>query len=410
MVLQVSVGQVRIPPQKGGAIESYIFEASKRLSYKGYQIIILDRKYSKLDPLQEMIDGVKIIRLNANRFRVPILSFSSSLITLSLVVRDLLNQFSFANAVTRFLNKESENFDLILLHYSVSGFILTLRKKNLRNKMIYTSHTARRAKEQRSFLDRLAIRIENELAQRVSRIVVSTEKIRKEILRAIKKNSKDVVAIPTACVDTFYFTPHLEVDEIRQRYNLSDKRVILFVGRITRHKGIDYLIRAFKLVKEACYEDVKLMLIGPAEEFGIETVHSPYSEELLNLIRDLELEKDVHLIGSLPREDLRKLYVACDIFVLPSLMEASPLVISEAMASGKPVIATGIGSTSLQIKDGWNGFIVKPGNEKQLAEKMKYLLENLMEIERMGRNSREYAMKEFSWERMIERLLNAYLR
>jgi glycosyltransferase involved in cell wall biosynthesis len=222
------------------------------------------------------------------------------------------------------------------------------------------------------------------------------------------KSSKDIVVIPTACVDTTYFTPNLNVDEIIRKYGLQGKKLVLFVGRIIYSKGVHYLIKAFKLLKESNFVDVKLILIGPTEGFGKESLCSPYFEWLLTLIRAFNLEMDIVQAGTVPREELRKFYVASDIFVLPSIIEASPLVVSEAMASGKPIIASNVGSVSMQVKDGWNGFIIQPGNALQLAQKMEYLLSNPQEIKRMGKNSRKHSEKEFSWKTMTERLYKAY--
>jgi glycosyltransferase involved in cell wall biosynthesis len=112
--------------------------------------------------------------------------------------------------------------------------------------------------------------------------------------------------------------------------------------------------------------------------------------------------------GFVPYEDLKALYSVCDVFVLPSLEEGQPLVLLEAMASGKPLIGSKVGGISMQIRDGWNGFLVEPGNEKQLAEKIRYLVDNEGGRIKMGRNSRKLAEEVFSWEKITERYLEVY--
>ncbi|RLF07945.1 MAG: glycosyltransferase family 4 protein, partial [Thermoprotei archaeon] len=95
-------------------------------------------------------------------------------------------------------------------------------------------------------------------------------------------------------------------------------------------------------------------------------------------------------------------------FVLPSLEEGFGVVLTEALASGKPLVGSNVGGIPAQIKDGWNGFLVESGNEKQLAEKIRYLIDNPEERERMGENSRKLAREEFDWEKIAERYLKVY--
>jgi len=90
------------------------------------------------------------------------------------------------------------------------------------------------------------------------------------------------------------------------------------------------------------------------------------------------------------------------------LAEGDPLVVVEAMASGRPVIGTKVGGIPQKIKDGWNGFLIEPANEQQLAGKIKYLVDNPEERKRMGANSRRYAEEEYDWSKIAERLLQVY--
>ena len=116
----------------------------------------------------------------------------------------------------------------------------------------------------------------------------------------------------------------------------------------------------------------------------------------------------VEFKGVVPYNDLKALYSACDIFVLPSFEEGDPMSLKEALASGKPLIASNVGGIPMQIKDEWNGFLVEPGNERQLAEKIMLLLDHREEIRKMGRNSRKLAEDEFDWNKVVKRYLKIY--
>jgi glycosyltransferase involved in cell wall biosynthesis len=78
------------------------------------------------------------------------------------------------------------------------------------------------------------------------------------------------------------------------------------------------------------------------------------------------------------------------------------------LASGKPLIGSKVGGVLMQIRDGWNGFLVEPGDEKLLADKIRYLIENEEERVRMGENSRKLAKEEFDWEKIAEKYLKIY--
>jgi glycosyltransferase involved in cell wall biosynthesis len=112
--------------------------------------------------------------------------------------------------------------------------------------------------------------------------------------------------------------------------------------------------------------------------------------------------------GFVPYEDLKALYSACDIFVLPSFEEGQPLVLLEAMASGKPLIGSNVGGIPMQIRDGWNGFLTRPGDIRGLAEKIRCLIEDEEERRRMGKNSRKLAEREFSYEKVVEKYIHVY--
>jgi len=131
---------------------------------------------------------------------------------------------------------------------------------------------------------------------------------------------------------------------------------------------------------------------------------------MINYVKSNGLEKFVKFTGFISYNDLKALYSACDIFVFPSFEEGDPIALKEALASGKPLIGSDVSGIPMQIRDGWNGFFIEPGNEKKLAEKIVYLIENEEERERMSRNSRKLAEEEFDWSKIADRYLKVYIQ
>jgi glycosyltransferase involved in cell wall biosynthesis len=395
-IAQISSGELRIPVEKGGGIEAYILHLSKSLSKAGHNVVILDRKYFPADPDVEYIDGVKIVRLIAKRFP----RFNS---TISFV----LNQIIFAYRVKKYLAKA--DFDILQVHHSVIGLTLAITGRNLRNRLFYLSQTSRRLKKSLSLLDRMALALENQLVKRIKKVIVLNELVREKLITAVKLKPENVVLIPVS-IDISRFNTNIEVGDIRQRYGLDERVTILFVGRICADKGVEYLVKAANIViNEFGYKKAQFLLVGPVAQFGSgASARSPYLSKVVKLIEDYGLKQNVRLTGALPLDDLRKLYVACDIFVLPSLTEAMPTASLEAMASGKPVIGTKVGGIPMQIKDGQSGFLIDPEDERQLAERIKYLIDSPSIAKEMGAYGRKLAEEKFDWAIIAERLLQVY--
>jgi glycosyltransferase involved in cell wall biosynthesis len=164
-------------------------------------------------------------------------------------------------------------------------------------------------------------------------------------------------------VDTDFFNPSIKVKEVVDKYGLEGKAVVLYVGRLAKIKGVEYLLKAADIILNGFkYEDTLFMLVGSDTYAGVD---KPINmEEMLQYIRTHQLDKKILLTGSLPLKEVRLLYAAADIFALPSLGEGDPLVAVEAMASGKPVIGTKVGGIVHHIRDGWNerGWARTPGD------------------------------------------------
>jgi len=133
-----------------------------------------------------------------------------------------------------------------------------------------------------------------------------------------------------------------------------------------------------------------------------------FYEEIMSYIASKGLKEYVKFTGFIPYEDLLILYSACDIFVLPSFEEGFGCSLAEALASGKPLVGSDVGGIRSMIRDGWNGFLIKPGSEEELAKHLLYLIANPKERDRMGRNSKKLAEEVFDWSKIAERYIEVY--
>jgi glycosyltransferase involved in cell wall biosynthesis len=185
------------------------------------------------------------------------------------------------------------------------------------------------------------------------------------------------------------------------------RRGILFVGRLTPHKGVDRLI-------EALPDDAGLHVVGSAGHDP-----NPPERDYPNLLRRLAAQRRVEFLGVVPDPELPRLYRSAQVLALPSVRrtcygreipvsELLGLAAIEAMASGTPVVASGLGGIPEVVEHGATGYLVEPGNVAELRERLAEVLGDRRLAERLGRNARERFLEKFTWEACADRCLAAY--
>lgn len=188
---------------------------------------------------------------------------------------------------------------------------------------------------------------------------------------------------------------------LKERLNLKNKKIVLYVGRLLPWKGVDYLIKAIKLVNVKL-KDFHLLIIGQ----GL------MENYLKNLVQQEHLESCVTFLGAIPNSDIHKYYSICDVHVAPSIVtkdmiEIFGIVFLEAMASKKPSIAFDIPSEIQNIVDnGETGFLVPEKDVDALAEKICILLSDDQSRLDMGKNARRKVEEYFSVDAVAEMWIN----
>lgn len=167
----------------------------------------------------------------------------------------------------------------------------------------------------------------------------------------------------------------LPTNDLRDEFDLKEKRIILYFGRIVQSKGLDYLIKVFAMLKQ---EKAALLIAGDG----------PFRKECENMAKELGV-KNIFFTGWV-NEMKASYYKVCDIFVLPAIYEPWGLVINEAMAFSKPIVTTdGVGAAYDLVKDGYNGYVVEKKNIQELYKAILNILSNSEVAEEMGMKSRK---------------------
>jgi glycosyltransferase involved in cell wall biosynthesis len=182
---------------------------------------------------------------------------------------------------------------------------------------------------------------------------------------------------------------------------------VLFVGRLTPHKGVDRLIRALPA-------GAHLICVGTGG-------HDPRPPEsgYPALLRRLAAGRPVTFAGEVPDDELPRLYRRARVLVLPSvhhtcygrevaISELLGLSVLEAMASGTPVVCSRLGGLTEVVRDGETGFLVTPGDVDELHDRLATLLRNPGLAARIGRAARDLALQDFTWRACAARCLTAY--
>ncbi|HEX7365425.1 MAG TPA: glycosyltransferase family 4 protein [Dehalococcoidia bacterium] len=193
-------------------------------------------------------------------------------------------------------------------------------------------------------------------------------------------------------------TEHFCVDGPRREEFNDGKINILFVGRLERRKGVAYLLNACAAIKRR-FPDFRLVVVGPGKLLRLR-----YNK----LVDDMNLSDHVVFTGYVPGDELPSYYRSADIFCAPATGgESFGIVLLEAMACGKPVVATNIDGYASVLADGEEGLLVPPRDEDALAEALLKLVQNKSLRSSMGGKGLTKAEK-YSWPNITRQVVNYY--
>lgn len=232
------------------------------------------------------------------------------------------------------------------------------------------------------------------------RIVANSEFTKSELLKIGVELARIVLIYPG--VDVHRFRPGLATEDLRSSIGIDGRhKLILSVGRLSRRKGFDQLIRALPALVEKGL-DAHYAVIGIGED----------RDHLGRLAAESGVAERVHFLGHVSPDDLPRWYNACDVFAMPNReingdTEGFGMVFVEAAACGKPVIGGKAGGTGSAIQEGTTGLRVDGTSVEKIGEALVQVLgdENLALA--LGREGRARVVNQFSWERVAEKTLFA---
>ena len=329
-------------PEIGG-VEIVAEAIAKILKENNYESQVLT--YNNINKLkEEIIDEVKVKRL-------PIIFQKGSV--------------RWSNKYKKNMKKESKHADIIIFHFPSFqpeiDLFFTNKYSNAKKICFYHSDIVGKG-----FLGNLYNKLVTQnFLEKMDKIIVTSPNM-KDSSKELEK-FKDKVEVVPLFVDTthFYYREKNKREFLLSRFKNKKEKIVMYIGRLGRYKGLEYLIEAFQNL------DKKngLVIIGK----GVK------EKELKTKVQELNLEDDILFLDFIPHEELPEYYSSADLFVLPSIErgESFGIVAIEAMACGVPVVTTELGTgTSFHNIDGVTGRVIESRNSTALAKAINEILEN----------------------------------
>ncbi len=295
--------------------------------------------------------------------------------------------------------------------HNVSGYkiLQKLKSKGQSSRFIETIHgpladeyAQSKNYPEKSLKDKLAnramkylLKTERTLAQEAQTIVTVSQYSRNKIVEYYQVEPSKIRIIPNG-VDCQKYRPLENYSQTKKNLGIPDKQCVLYVGQLIPRKGLPHLIDAAeKIVKT--YKETVFLIAGDG----------PLKERLIQRLQKSNLLNNFMFLGNVTGNRLVELYNCADVFVLPSATEGQGIVLLEAQAVQKPVVAFNVGAISESVANNESGLLVNPKTDEFAPAILKLLSDENLRT-KMGKKGRELVKNNFSWKLCTERMLSLY--
>jgi len=374
--MKILFSNIHYLPKMGG-VETYIKNIAKELVGLGHEVSVVCYHYDNSLPEKENIDGVNIIRILKNQ------QYPGTYKEENQIIVPIINEVI-----------EKNNIDIY-----IAGRITLIGDHNVKTVCIpptilslYETQRSMKNPNWVWFNDLNDIKAIEKNSLEKSDLVITLSNFVKKNLVDIYDVSPDKIKVIPPGVEKKNHSPE-QLQEIKDKFNLNNKKIALMVGRLSEEKNPESLIKAFKHVNS----NATLLIVG-GEQKKI--------NELKQLVKELEIKNEVIFTGW---QNASPFYEIADVYVLPSFSESFGLVLLEAMITGVPCIAFQPNGKDIRtaseelITNNENGFLVK--DEKEMGEKIDLILSNNELRKQMSENSIKKA-KTYNWEDSTKNIVN----
>jgi glycosyltransferase involved in cell wall biosynthesis len=364
-ILQVSP---RYYPNVGG-VETHVQQISERLAERGHQVEVACTDRSGTLPGEEKINGVCI-----RRFK----SWAPN------------EAYYFSDKLKRYLAKKSQNFEIVHAHnYHAFPALYAARAKN-DHSFIFTPHFLGSGQtEFRKFLHHIYKFAGKEIFENSQQVICVSEFERDEIKRNFELGEEKIKIIPNG----------VNIYELK-RYPWKPGSIlhprICYAGRFEkRQKNIDKLVESIRILVKDKNIDTELFLIGSG----------PFEKGVQELIKSLDIGKNVFIKKFLPRNDFLGEVSSCNVFVMPSEYECYGITAAEAIVMGVPTLVTDSSALHEFVKKGLATGIPTPVTPHRIAESINMALQESNDY-----RTPDWSCKIISWDQVVDDLERVYFK
>ena len=374
------------PYDEREVITPWLWEVLKGLRDRGVDVHILCPSFK--GRRGDRIYGFKVHRYRYFLAEYERLSYETAIPELLKSDRRyyLLIPFYLVSGILKAISLLDENYNIVHVHWPFPMALLSLPFKLRFVPIVHSYYTA-----------------EIKLAKSLGilggmiKILVHTANVRTAISSYVKTllGREDIKVIP--------YASSIRLAKFHKPKDRVKEPIILFVGRLVERKGVDYLLKAARILKDRGLR-FKVHIVGDGPERG----------KLVRLKRELGLEDEVIFKGKVDSESLVNEYMSSDIFVLPSIVdsrgdtEGLGVVLIEALSFGLPVIATNVGGIPDIVINGETGILVPQKDPEELSSAVEYLLKNWEEAKKLVINGQKRIREYFSTESVVSKILEIY--
>lgn len=368
-----------------GGIAAHVANLAAHLAKRGHQVIVVTLRYSRSLPFRQQSGNLEVVR-----FLVPNVS---KLRGLCFVIQAA--PFLFAVSLWR-------RFDVVHWHNFFPDALIALFGRAKRT--VFTNHSS-------TFLEiyeKGGGRLIQWLTRYADKIIGPSRELAEKSCAFFHRQPNDVACIPNG-VDTDLFRP-LDPDSRRRKreklfctYKMGpETSLIVCPRRLEPKNGVRYFVEAVPTIVMRYPQTLCLILGNDADP--------EYAKEVRALSRRIGVDGYIKFLGPVPNTEIVSYYQVADVVVLPSLMEATSIAGLEAMACGVPIVGTDVGGIPEIVRDGHNGIIVPPCDPEAIAAAITALMDDPELRDRLSTRARELAEACFSWTRITDQTLEAYIQ
>jgi glycosyltransferase involved in cell wall biosynthesis len=375
------------PPRIIGGISSHVYYLSKSLARNGVKVCVVTCDFPGA-PKHEVLDGVEVFRTDS--YKNPSPDFATWVYLMN------MNMQKEAAEITKSLPAKVDLFHAHDWLVATAGIGL---KHVFRRPLLATLHSTEIGRRNgiHSDYERMIHETEAWLALEAWKVICCSNYMVSHVGWAFVLPEDKMTMIPNGVNADVYATAEKDdLSQFRRKFATPEEKIVLFVGRLVYEKGVHVLVNAAPKVLEKV--NAKFIIVG----------NGYMKEQLLSIVKAMQISHKVLFTGFVDDEILRKLQTCADVSVVPSLFEPFGIVALEAMAARSPLVVSDAGGLVEIVDHDIDGVRVYAGNPDSLAWGITTILADETKAKRLRNNAYQKIQEKFNWDKIAQQTTSAY--